>query len=314
MKLADGIIKGNRRALAQAISLVENNGEAKADLLQELFVHTGRAYVVGVTGAPGAGKSSLVDKLTQVVRRQGKRVGIIAVDPTSPFSGGALLGDRIRMQDHVLDEGVFIRSMGTRGSLGGLSLATREVVKVMDAAGFDLVLVETVGVGQTELEIMHTADTTVVVLTPGLGDIIQTMKAGIMEIADVFAVNKADLDGAEKVVREVETMLDFARQRQWRPPVIPTVSISGQGLAGLWEAIEKHRHHLEESGRLETLRQSRAEAEIMDLVVAEIKGLIQSQDDLFKAALCKVKTKEFAPYQAAAMLVKQICNLQVKET
>ncbi|MEW6663279.1 MAG: methylmalonyl Co-A mutase-associated GTPase MeaB [Bacillota bacterium] len=314
LKLADGIIKGNRRALAQAISLVENNGEAKADLLQELFVHTGRAYVVGVTGAPGAGKSSLVDKLTQVVRRQGKRVGIIAVDPTSPFSGGALLGDRIRMQDHVLDEGVFIRSMGTRGSLGGLSLATREVVKVMDAAGFDLVLVETVGVGQTELEIMHTADTTVVVLTPGLGDIIQTMKAGIMEIADVFAVNKADLDGAEKVVREVETMLDFARQRQWRPPVIPTVSISGQGLAGLWEAIEKHRHHLEESGRLETLRQSRAEAEIMDLVVAEIKGLIQSQDDLFKAALCKVKTKEFAPYQAAAMLVKQICNLQVKET
>lgn len=313
MKLAEGVKNGNRRALAQAISLVENNLAAKADLLQELFVHTGRAYVVGITGAPGAGKSSLVDKLTQVVRRQGKRVGIIAVDPTSPFSGGALLGDRIRMQDHVLDEGVFIRSMGTRGSLGGLSLATKEVVKVMDAAGFDLILVETVGVGQTELEIMHAADTTVVVLTPGLGDIIQTMKAGIMEIADVFAVNKADLDGAEKVLREVKTMLDFARQRQWRPPVIPTVSASGQGAPELWEAIEKHRRYLMETGSLEVLRRSRAEAEVLDLVVAGIKGLIKSQEPIFQATLCQVKRKSISPEQAASLLIKQISKFIVKE-
>ncbi|MBS3977177.1 MAG: methylmalonyl Co-A mutase-associated GTPase MeaB [Syntrophomonadaceae bacterium] len=313
LKLAEGVKNGNRRALAQAISLVENNLAAKADLLQELFVHTGRAYVVGITGAPGAGKSSLVDKLTQVVRRQGKRVGIIAVDPTSPFSGGALLGDRIRMQDHVLDEGVFIRSMGSRGGLGGLSLATKEVVKLMDAAGFDLILVETVGVGQTELEIMHTADTTVVVLTPGLGDIIQTMKAGIMEIADVFAVNKADLDGAEKVIREVKTMLDFTRQRQWSPPVIPTVSVSGQGAPELWEAIEKHRRYLMETGSLEVLRKNRAEAEVLDLVAAGIKGLIKKEEVFYQATLNKVRKRSLPPDQAAALMIKQICKFIVKE-
>jgi LAO/AO transport system kinase len=270
--------------------------------------------VVGVTGAPGVGKSSLVDKLTSVVRLHGKRVGIIAIDPSSPFSGGALLGDRIRMLNHVLDEGVFIRSMGSRGSLGGLASATREVVQVMDAAGFDLILVETVGVGQSELEIMHTADTTVVVLTPGLGDVIQTMKAGIMEIADVFVVNKADLAGADKVIREVEVMLNINKKNNWRPPVVSAVSISGQGAPELWEAIEKHRYFLEERGRLADKRQNRTKAEVMDLLALEIKCLLQAREDLFNVVIEKVKAKELAPNQAAAQLLKQICSFYQKES
>ncbi|MBC7104679.1 MAG: methylmalonyl Co-A mutase-associated GTPase MeaB, partial [Firmicutes bacterium] len=195
---------GEQRALARVISLVENEAPEKDELLRRLYPRTGGAYVVGLTGAPGSGKSSLVDRLTGLLRRTGRTVGIVAVDPTSPFTGGALLGDRIRMQEHACDDGVFIRSMGTRGSLGGLARTTKDVIRVLDAFGFDYVLVETVGVGQAELDIMHVADTTVVVLTPATGDSIQTIKAGIMEIADVFAVNKADLPGARKLAVEVE--------------------------------------------------------------------------------------------------------------
>lgn len=221
---------GETRALARLISLLENEDDQHEQIIKELFKRTGQAYVIGFTGSPGAGKSSLVDQVVKQLRQAGKTVGIIAVDPTSPFTGGALLGDRIRMQQHALDKGVFIRSMGTRGSLGGLAKTTKDVVKAMDAFGFNYVIIETVGVGQAELDIMHVADSTVVVLTPGAGDAIQTIKAGIMEIADVFAVNKSDLSGADKIANEVEIMLDQQRADiDWRPPVKLCSSLKDTG-------------------------------------------------------------------------------------
>ena len=228
---------GSRRALARAITIVEDERDGFEDVMKEIYHHTGRAQVIGITGAPGAGKSTLSDALIKQFRKQGKTVGIVAIDPTSPFSGGAILGDRIRMNDLTLDKGVYIRSMGTRGSLGGLSRKTADAVKLMDAFGLDVILIETVGVGQSEVDIVKNADTTLVVLVPGLGDDIQAIKAGILEIGDVFCINKCDRDGADRLNVEIEMMLDLGEAQNWRPPIERTIANKDQGVAEVVAAL-----------------------------------------------------------------------------
>ncbi len=275
-ELVQRLLDGDRRAVARIITLIENNAQDKEQLLRELFPHTGRAFVLGITGSPGAGKSSLADSLTSYYRKQGLTIGVIAVDPTSPFTGGAILGDRIRMQEHALDKGVFIRSMGTRGSLGGLARATKEAIKALDAYGRDIILVETVGVGQSELDIMATADTTMVVLNPGTGDSIQTIKAGIMEIADIFVVNKCDRDGADKMAAEVSAMLDLGHGQNpnWRPPVMKTSTLDGRGIPELVEAVSKHREFAVSSGLFANRRAQQLKAEVTETVEHYLKELL----------------------------------------
>lgn len=244
-QLVTRVRDGNPRALARAISIVENRGPDATELLKALFPFSGNAALIGLTGAPGAGKSTLVDQIAREYRKADKTVGIVAVDPTSPFSGGAILGDRIRMQSHYADPGIYIRSMATRGSLGGLSSATADVATVMDASGRDLVIIETVGVGQDEVDIVRLADVTVVVLVPGMGDDVQTIKAGIMEIADIFVINKADREGAERVEREIRAMQSLAmRHDNWVPPIVKTVASEGAGIPEAVQAIEKYREYL----------------------------------------------------------------------
>lgn len=301
---------GDHRALAKLISIIENEQPGHYDLKTELFPGTGRAYILGVTGSPGSGKSSLVDRLTSLFRKHGQSVGIVAVDPTSPFTGGALLGDRIRMQEHALDNGVFIRSMGTRGSLGGLAYTTKEVTKAMDAFGFDWIIVETVGVGQAELDIMHVADSVVVVLTPGAGDSIQTIKAGIMEIADIFAINKCDLSGADKVATEVEMALDLASvQKAWRPPVVKSSTISGEGLEDLLSAIERHRRYLTESKDLLKLRRERLIAETLEVLDRHWRQMVRREVKLSEEVnkiLESVADRKTDPYSAATYILKYV--------
>jgi LAO/AO transport system kinase len=269
--LAFGVRSGEAKAMARAMSVVENDADAAAPLLAALHPHTGRADVIGVTGPPGAGKSTLVDRLTTRVRRDGKSVGVVAVDPTSPWSGGAILGDRIRMQDHATDAGVFIRSMASRGQLGGLSAATGHVVSVLDAAGKDVVFVETVGVGQGEVEIASTADVTLVVLVPGLGDEIQTLKAGLLEIADVFVVNKADREGSDRLVAELSSMLGLVPGPA-APPIVKTTATRGEGIDELWAAIGEVRARAASSGEREKRRRDHMRRRIEHLVVETIKG------------------------------------------
>ena len=241
---------GDVRALSRAISTVEDHTPESTDLLKALFPYSGNALLLGMTGSPGAGKSTLVDQVARVYRKQGKTIGIVAVDPTSPFSGGAILGDRIRMQSHHADSGIYIRSMATRGSLGGLASTTADVATVLDASGRDIVMIETVGVGQDEIDIVRLADVTIVVLVPGMGDDVQTIKAGIMEIADIFVINKADRDGAERVEREIRAMQTLAvRHDDWTPPIVKTVATDGSGMEELAQAIEKYRSYLEQSDR-----------------------------------------------------------------
>ncbi len=241
--IAQGVLAGDPRAVARAITLIEDEGPASADLVRQIFARTGHAYLVGVTGPPGAGKSTLVDRLTSEFRRRPATVGILAVDPTSPFTGGSLLGDRLRMQGHAADEGVFIRSMATRGHLGGLARATGDAALVLDAAGKDIVLIETVGVGQDEVEIVRTADVSIVTLVPGTGDDVQALKAGIMEIADIFVVNKADREGTDRLVSAIEAHLSLKTygRREWRPPIVKTIATSGRGVPELVAAIEQYR-------------------------------------------------------------------------
>lgn len=271
MDLMKEFWNGSRLALARSISAVENEADGYVDILREIYSHTGNARIIGITGAPGAGKSTLTDKLVKYFRKQGKTVGIVAVDPTSPFSGGAILGDRIRMNDLTLDEGVFIRSMGTRGSLGGLSKKTADTVKLMDAFGMDVVLIETVGVGQSEVDIVKNADTTLVVLVPGLGDDIQAIKAGILEIGDVFAINKCDRDGADRLNVEIEMMLDLnSEEVDWRPPIKRTIASRDEGVEDVIEAMEEHREFLEESGLLQERRHERTVNEIIAMVKEQI--------------------------------------------
>jgi len=247
-ELVTRVRSGNPRALARAISIVEDRTPESTELLKALFPFSGHAVLLGLTGSPGAGKSTLVDQIAREYRKQGKTIGIIAVDPTSPFSGGAILGDRIRMQSHYADAGIYIRSMATRGSLGGLASTTADVATVIDASGRDLVMIETVGVGQDEVDIVALADVTVVVLVPGMGDDVQTIKAGIMEIADVFIINKCDREGAERVEREIRAMQSLAmRHDNWTPPIVKTVASDGTGVPEALQAIESYRAHLSKS-------------------------------------------------------------------
>ena len=241
---------GDARALARAISTVENRSPGWSHLLKSLFPHTGKARVIGITGAPGAGKSTLVDQLARLYRKQDRSVGIIAVDPTSPYTGGAILGDRIRMQDHFADPGIYIRSMATRGSLGGLARTTADVATVLDASGRDVILIETVGVGQDEVDIVRLADITILILVPGMGDDVQTIKAGIMEIADIFAINKSDRDGAERVEREIRALQSLAtRNDGWTPPIVKTVASEGKGIEELAAAVAEYESFLQKENR-----------------------------------------------------------------
>ena len=292
------------RALARAISLVERRDPAVREL--EEAVLSGRAPsagVAGFTGAPGTGKSTLVDAVVALLRRRDRSVAVLATDPNSPFTGGAILGDRIRMQRHALDTKVFIRSMGARGHLGGLSLATREAIRLLGAFGFDEVILETVGVGQSELEVAAVADTTVVVLTPNLGDSVQMIKAGILEIADVFAVNKADVEGYRRVVAELRTMLNMAPRGAWRPPIVPTVATKEEGIEALWEAILAHRHHLESSGRAQELSEKRLRDETAEVAAELARGrarLALEQD----AGLAERLLKDGTPYRTAEEILR----------
>ena len=281
--LVQRMLSGDRLALARLITRVENRMPGLAEIMRSIQPRLGRAHVLGVTGPPGAGKSTLVDRLTARLRAEGASVGVIAVDPSSPFTGGAVLGDRIRMQAHTLDPGVFIRSMATRGSLGGLAAATGDVIKLMDAFGFPWVLIETVGVGQTELDIVRQADTTVVILVPESGDSVQAMKAGLMEVADIFVVNKADRDGAHALMAELRFSAHLhysssvsAKDIEWEIPVLAAQATNDVGVAELLGEIKRHRRALEEAGALEKRRQARRRAELRTLLVEEFAGRVMT--------------------------------------
>ena len=266
----DQLRSGDLRALARAISAVENHAPGSIALLKELFPHTGRALTIGITGSPGAGKSTLVDRLARQYRKEERRIGIIAVDPTSAYSGGAILGDRIRMQEHFSDPGIYIRSMATRGALGGLARATADVSLVLDASGCDLVLIETVGVGQDEVDIVRLADITVVILVPGMGDDVQSIKAGIMEIADIFVINKSDHEGAERVEREIRALQSLSTRNEWVPPVVKTVATSGTGVGELRAAIGDYEAHLGKQGLLLGRRTRNWELRLLEMLRDEL--------------------------------------------
>lgn len=305
-QLVEAAVGGDRTALARLLSLVERGGEAARTVGRLSYPKGGNAYTVGITGSPGAGKSTITDRLIRELRAAGTQVAVLAVDPSSPFSGGAFLGDRVRMQDHATDDGVFIRSMATRGHLGGLSLATPQAIRVLDAAGFPVVLVETVGVGQMEVEIAGAADTTVVVVTPGAGDAMQANKAGLLEVADVFAVNKADRPGVGELERDLNSMLDMdMNMGEWRPPIVRTVGTNGEGITDLWDAIGKHRAFLEEGGQLEERRSRRVSDELRQIVIHRLEQ--RAFDSVGADALDRLRAdlvdRRIDPYAAAEQVL-----------
>ncbi len=313
MDLTERILSGDRRAIAQAISMVEDGAEGLAEISAELYAHTGRAYTVGLTGSPGVGKSTLAGALVGHARQLGLTVAVLAVDPTSPFSGGALLGDRLRMQEHATDPGVFIRSMATRGHLGGMALAAPEAVRILDAAGADLVIVETVGVGQAEVEVAAATDTTLVVVSPGWGDAVQVAKAGILEVADVFVVNKADRDGASAAVRDLEQMIRMGPPLDWAPPVVSTCATTGAGVRELWEAIARHRQHAEATGRIEERRRERLVREVAALAGERIRELVRRRLEADRALVEELVHRRTDPITAAATLVAGVASTEAGE-
>lgn len=303
--LIEAALQRDPRAVARLISLVEDNHPSATSILATLFPRAGSAHVIGLTGAPGSGKSTLTDRLIAHVRSIGEEVGILAVDPSSPFTGGAILGDRIRMQDHIGDSGVYIRSMGSRGHLGGVAEATPKAIMILDAIGLPYVFVETVGVGQAEVEIVENADTTIVVVNPGWGDSVQANKAGLLEIGDLFIVNKADRDGVAAAVRDLEQMLDLGAARDWRPPVLATVATTGEGIGPVWEAVQDHRRHLESTGRLVEQRSARLRQELHRAVVAELLRRAEGAagEDRLVALGAEVAARRLDPWTAARQLL-----------
>jgi LAO/AO transport system kinase len=305
-ELIQRALAGERRAIARTISLVEDGGADLGRVMQALYPHTGRAYSIGITGAPGAGKSTLTERLVGRARADALTVGVLAIDPSSPFSGGALLGDRVRMQSHATDPDVFIRSMATRGHLGGISLATPEAFRVLDAAGKDVVVIETVGVGQAEVEITDACDTTLVVVNPGWGDAVQAAKAGLMEIADVFVVNKADRNGTRQAVQELRQMLELS-EAPWKPEIVETIATKGSGIDELWAAVEKHRAYQEEQGLLAARRRRRVQREIKEIVAERYRRRVEhEQVDLLEEMTDEVAGRRLDPYAAADRLMAAI--------
>jgi LAO/AO transport system kinase len=297
---------GNPRALGRMISWIENGSPALPMIMKELAPDTGHAHIVGLTGAPGVGKSTTVTGLVSALRERGERVGVLAVDPSSPFSGGALLGDRVRMQEHALDRDVYIRSMATRGHLGGLAVATPQALRAFDAAGFDTVIVETVGVGQSELEVAEMADTIIVLLAPGMGDGIQAAKAGILEIADIFVVNKSDRDGAQALVRELRTMIALADRapQDWKPPIVMTVAYQNRGIGDLLEAIDRFRASQTETGRAALRRIARARREVESIALAKVRAEFRLNGEAGLEDLARAVSRgELDPYAAADRVV-----------
>ncbi len=308
MDLVEGVRSGDRRSVARAISMVEDGAEGLEQLSAGLFPVTGKAYTIGLTGSPGVGKSTLAGELVRAARERHLSVAVLAIDPTSPFTGGALLGDRLRMQDHATDPGVFIRSMATRGHLGGMALAAPEAVRILDASGKDLVIVETVGVGQAEVDVAAATDTTLVVVSPGWGDAVQVAKAGILEIADVFVVNKADLDGADAAARDLEQMIRMGNALDWPPPVVQVSAATSHGIDDLWAAVEAHRSFLESGGRLADKRRARLLYEVESLSTERLRGKVAqllAQDTALADDLVDRRTD---PYAAAAILMEKVAG------
>ena len=300
--LTQAVLDGDRTALPRLLSVVEGGGPGAREVGRRVYTHGGNAYVVGVTGPPGAGKSTLTNRVITAVRATGDDVAVLAVDPSSPYSGGALLGDRVRMNEHALDEGVFVRSMASRGHLGGLSLAVPEALRVLDAARFSIVLVETVGVGQSEVEIAGAADTTVVVVTPGAGDSVQANKAGLLEVADIFVVNKADHPQTGELVRDLKFMMDLTTwPDEWRPPIVRTVAVDGTGVDDVLEAVDAHRAHLSSTGLLAKRRAQRAREELERVVRERLQQRARTAlgDDRYRQLLSDVETLRLDPWSAA---------------
>lgn len=311
MNLAERVIRGDRVAAARVITLIESHSSQVPGIFRHIYKRVGRAYRVGVTGPPGAGKSTLVDRMTRKIRQEGKGVGIIAVDPTSPFSGGALLGDRVRMQHNILDEGVFIRSMASRGSLGGIAEATGDAADVLDALGMDYVLIETVGTGQSEVDVVEEADTTILILTPEGGDEIQTMKAGLMEIADIFVVNKADREGAERIISEINFILELKPPKGWRPPVVTTVAVRDEGTDTLMKALQAHREFMKKEGLFERHRKEDLREKVKRIVEHRLRRDLWGKGEhgeLLEVLVEKIIRKEEDPYGAAEALLKRITS------
>jgi LAO/AO transport system kinase len=304
-ELVESLVAGDRRALAQALSVVEQGGDDAREIGRLAHAAGGTAYTVGITGAPGAGKSTLTNALLGVIRGAGEEVAVLAIDPSSPFTGGAILGDRVRMQDHALDGGVFIRSMATRGHLGGLSLAAPQAIRVLDAARKPWVLVETVGVGQVEVEIAGKADTTMVVVNPGWGDAVQANKAGLLEIADVFVINKADRPGVNETERDLLNMLEMSDLGDWTPPIVATVGAKGEGVEELWSKVAEHRAHITASGELARRREARLSEELRTIVarMLEARAYAAMGDDQVDALRIAVLHREIDPYEAAERII-----------